>query len=108
MIKTGLEALDMSGSQIDWTASQKYLVISPTTWDIKSKEDRLSAAKEDLRRAGYTADAELLNHNRLNTAFYKLPEETRAKYVGERSLAKSHKRAAPETQRAQRREGLIF
>jgi hypothetical protein len=109
---TKTNSYEMSGAQIDWTSGQKYLCISPKTWAIRNKTDRLASAKEDLKRAGHAADAQLLNGNRLNTAFYKLDKGVQANHMAARAAgppvprgdANAGKKRERE-ERAERRQG---
>lgn len=57
-----------------------------------SPADRVESAKEDLRRAGYVADAALLNVGRLNTAWQHLSKEVKGQYLRERTLKETKKR----------------
>jgi hypothetical protein len=80
----------MSGGAIDWVSGQKHLVIGPQTWAIKSVAARVESAKQDLRRAGHHADADILTDTKLNTAFYKLPPDVRANYMADRQRNVGH------------------
>jgi hypothetical protein len=105
----------MNGSQISWEDGNKHLCITPATWSIKNKAERLEAAKKDLIQAGYAADAHLLNDNRLYAAFNKLSVDVKQKYMAMRNAQPAVPRkkndkaeAANKRDRDERRQGLKF
>jgi hypothetical protein len=79
----------MSGANIDWTLGQKFLCITPATWQTKHVGKRVELAKEDLRKQGHHADADVLTDTRLNTAWMKLSKEVRANHMAKRALDKT-------------------
>lgn len=81
----------MSGANIDWTVGQKFLCITPQTWQTKNVNKRVELAKLDLRKAGHLADADVLTDTRLNTAWMKLTKEVRSQHMAQRALDQSDK-----------------
>lgn len=94
--------------QINWKEGSKAQCITATTWSTKNTEQRLQAAREDLRRAGFTREADLLTTSRLNGAWYTLAEGDRMKYMAARTAANPRKRAADrDDERLARTKGEI-
>ena len=81
------------GEQINWDDGNKAGAITSTTWSTKGTADRLEKAREDLKRAGFAREAELLNHGRLNGAWYKVPDADRQKYLAARAGDSKRKRS---------------
>jgi hypothetical protein len=93
-------------ADIDWSNGNKHEHISAKTWRLKSPDDRLIAARADLKAAGFEHEAEILNKGRLNTAWNKLSREVRAEHVKHRAeQTGAKKRQKKQTERV---EGKYF
>jgi hypothetical protein len=109
----------MAGQQplgdIDWAAGRKEKSVSDNSWAIRTVSERVKAAAEDLRRAGYEREASVLTAARLNTAWQRLGSAERTRLKGLRdqkaqqnarytqNLSRSHARKAQREDRIQGR-----